>query len=225
MGLIDILFPKKCLSCGSEGRYACTNCIEKLPTFKQLCPYCEKASVDGITHIKCLKKLSIDAVYTLWPYQGVVRTAILKLKYRFATQIAEELAENMVSRLRNVPVFPENSVLVPIPLYFLKENFRGFNQSELIGEILAKKMGWEFKPDILIRKKMRQAQTQLKGDERIKNIRGVFAFNKNYQSPITNYQSLILFDDVSTTGSTLKEAAKVLKRNRARHVWGLTIAR
>ena len=226
MDLISLIFPKTCLECGREGKYICQSCINKLVPLKQLCPYCEKASTDGVTHTKCLKKLRLNGAFSVWPYEGVIRTAILKLKYKFAKEIAKELSEYMAIYLNNQPIFPKNSTLTPIPLYFLRENFRGFNQSELVGKLLARKMGWDFNSDILIRKRFRRPQTELRGKERWKNIRGVFALNPNYRltDPPIN-RSLILFDDVYTTGSTLKEAAKVLKRSGAKEVWGLTIAR
>ena len=222
MDFFDLIFPKNCLSCGRQGNYICQSCINKLVLLKQLCPYCEKASTDGVTHIKCLKKLRLSGVFSIWPYEGVIRTAILKLKYKFAKEIAKELSEYMANYLKNQPIFPKNLTLTPIPLYFLRENFRGFNQSELVGEPLTKKMGWDFNSDILIRKRFRRPQTELKGKERRRNIKGVFSMNPSYKLQTTSY---ILFDDVYTTGSTLKEAAKVLKRNGAKEVWGLTIAR
>ncbi len=222
MNLVDLLFPRNCLGCGRGGQYICSICISKLPRVDQLCPVCEKASIDGVTHVRCLKKQSIDGVYSLWPYQGVIRSSILKLKYKFATQIAEELSDFAFSVLKDTPIFPEKSVFTPIPLYWIRKNFRGFNQSEIIGKRLAEKMDWDFDPDILYRRKFGRPQTELRGKDRRKNVRGVFCLNPKYKLLSTSY---ILFDDVYTTGSTLKEAGKVLKRNGVEKVWGLTIAR
>src|SRR3990170_8539992 len=226
MDIFDLIFPKSCLNCGREGRYICQLCVSKVVFHKQLCPYCGKASLDGVTHVICHKKNRLNGAFSVWSYQGVIRTAIIKLKYKFAWEVANELADYMVLYLKKQPVFPRTSILAPIPLYFLKENFRGFNQSEVVGELLARKMGWDFNSDILIRKRFRRPQTELKGKERRKNIKGVFSLNPNYRltDPPIN-RSLILFDDVYTTGSTLKEAVKVLKRSGAKEVWGLTIAR
>lgn len=223
MVLVDILFPKKCLACGREGRYVCKECVGAQELLKQLCPYCEKVSIDGLTHASCLRKLGLNGVYSLWPYEGVIREAILKLKYKFARLIAEELSEYIYLFLKDVPIFPKGSVLTPIPLYWLRENFRGFNQSEVIAKTLSKKLGWSFEEDVLLRKKLRLPQTMLAGKKRRENIRGVFTLNPKYKYSLS--QSYILFDDVYTTGSTLKEAAKVLKRNGVTRVWGLTIAR
>ncbi|OGM10539.1 hypothetical protein A2159_03470 [Candidatus Woesebacteria bacterium RBG_13_34_9] len=222
MDLFDFMFPKKCLECGKEGRYICFSCLKKLPQIKQKCPYCEKASIDGATHIKCIKKFRIDGIYSLWPYQGVIRKAILNLKFNFAQVVADELSEYMFFILKKLPVFPKNSVITPIPLHFLRKNFRGFNQSDIIAKSLCERMGWVYDSNILQRKLIRKSQTELRQDERAENIKGVFSLISDRQPLSIDY---ILFDDVCTTGSTLKEATKVLKRKGIKKVWGLTIAR
>ena len=121
-------------------------------------------------------------------------------------------------------MLPKSAILIPIPLYWHRKNWRGFNQVEEVGKIVAERIGWGFSSDILIRKAHRRPQTELKGDKRRKNIRGVFSFNSDYRLLKTENRPLILFDDVYTTGSTLKETGKVLKRNGAKSVWGLTLA-
>ncbi len=241
MGITDLLFPKECLSCKKPGRYVCLDCLNKLPTLRQICVKCGRPAVDGMTHTRCRRPWGLDGLVFIWPYGGVIRKAILGLKYKYAKEIAKELAEYTVMYLRKrKAVLPKTSTFIPIPLYFLRQNWRGFNQVEEIGKLIAPKMKWEYREDILIRKRFKKPQAGLKKDERSKNIRGVFALNPNL-SPATRYQlltpkrkaslnsksqaSLILFDDILTTGSTMKEAARVLKRNGAEKVWGLTIAR
>jgi len=227
MGLTDIFFPKTCLSCGKSGVYICTSCAQRVPNPQLVCPECQRPSIDGFTHTKCKKKLSLDGIISLWKYQGVIRAALLKLKYRYAREIADEIVKYSKPQLTKfIFILPKNPILVPIPLYFLKENLRGFNQTELLGKALANEYGWKFIPDLLLRKMLKKPQAELKGEERKENIQGVFAFNPNYPSTtLSTSNSFILFDDVFTTGSTLKEACKVLKRNGVKTVWGLTIAR
>jgi len=153
----------------------------------------------------------------------VVRSALLKLKYSYAREIAKDLVFYSKPLLESKAfILPKNSLFVPIPLYFLKENLRGFNQTKILGEALAEKYGWKFMPDLLLRKKLRRPQARLKGKERKENVKGVFAFNTRYRLVS---DSCIIFDDVYTTGSTLREACKVLKKFGAGNVWGLTIAR
>lgn len=232
MGIVNLIFPRNCLGCGKGGCYICESCVRKTRTSPKICIECEKLSVDGITHAKCRRRQGLDGAVSIWTYEGVIRKAILNLKYKFVLEIVKGLASYALDELRKKEfIFDKNPILVPIPLHRLRGNWRGFNQAEEIGSLIARGMGWKFIPDLLVRKKKVRPQTELKRDERVENVRNIFSFNPNYKLLITNYQSLILFDDVLTTGSTLKEAAKVLKTclrsqgRGAKTVWGLTIAR
>jgi ComF family protein len=186
---------------------------------------CGKPSIDGITHIKCRKKLGLDGIATFWDYSGVIRSAIMKLKYSYAKEMSKDLASLVTDKIKSTEItiaIPKQSVLIPIPLHWHKKNYRGFNQSSEIASLISNALGTKFVNDLLIRKELKKSQTELKGNERKKNVRGVFSFNNNYDINGTN---IIIFDDVYTTGSTIKEAGKVLKKNGAGLVWGLTIAK
>lgn len=92
-----------------------------------------------------------------------------------------------------------------------------------IGKKVALRMRWKFIPDLIVRRSASPPQTELKRKERVENIRGTFVINRKYL-PLKP-KPLVLFDDVWTTGSTVKEAAKVLKERGAKEVWGLTITK
>ena len=203
----------------------CGNCIQKIKKVMPICAYCEKASIDGMTHAKCKRKLGLDGLISVWKYQGIARKALLGLKYKFATAITEELTGHITKNIKeNDFAFPKDLVLIPVPLHRFRKNWRGFNQVEEIGKLLCEKMGWNYDGDLLIRSKYKTPQTELKGKQRKTNVRGVFTLNpKSYLLP-TKCQ-ILLFDDVYTTGSTIKEAAKVLKRAGVKKVWGLTITK
>lgn len=228
MGLVDFVFPIKCLDCGKRVRYICKACLNKVTKAKQVCIECKKPAIDGITHTKCKRPLGLDACTSIWKYSGVIRKSLISLKYKFAYQIAKELADYIVVFLSKKDIkLPNKAILIPIPLHKLRNNWRGFNQVEEIGKLVSQKMNWEYHPDILVRKGIKRPQAELKKDERAKNIRGVFSLNPKYKKLnllTTNYK-ILLFDDVFTTGATIKEATKVLKRNKIKFVWGLTIAR
>jgi len=224
MNILDFIFPKNCLNCKKEGAYICVTCLNKVTKPKIVCPECQKASIDGFTHIRCQKKFGINGLISVWNYEGVVRKAILALKYKYTKEIVYELTSYALPLIKQNPIINilNSYVLVPIPLHWYKENYRGFNQSEELGKQFAIDMKWNFIPDLLIKKKITVPQVGLKGKERLANVKKVFSLNTKYKILNTGF---ILFDDVYTTGSTLKEAAKVLKRSGANKVWGLTIAR
>ena len=226
MGFIDLLFPKLCIGCSSEGQYICQNCLAKVQLLKPVCPYCEKASIDGFTHTKCKKKYGLDGLTSIWKYEGVIKKAIWSLKFKYATEVGRELNGYMVEWLKShTELVPNNYCLMPIPIHWYRENVRGFNQSMLIGKQIAEKMGWEFIPDVLVKKKPTASQVELTVKARKKNLRGAFSVPSNTYLTTHNSQPILVFDDVFTTGSTLHEAAKTLKRAGVEKVWGMTIAR
>lgn len=94
---------------------------------------------------------------------------------------------------------------------------------EEIGRRVALKMRWEFIPDLIVKRKTSPPQTELKRKERLGNIKGVFLINRKY-FPL-KLKPFLLFDDVWTTGSTIKEAAKTLKKAGVKEVWGLTMTK
>ena len=176
-----------------------------------------------MTHSRCAKRYGLDGLVSVWEYEGVIRKAILSLKYKYSTLVGQELTACFIDQLLTRSDLVKESVLVPIPLYWYRENTRGFNQSVEIGKKVATQMGWKFVPDLLTKRQSIVSQVELKGDDRRQNLKGAFSLNSNYV--LSTLYSVLFFDDVFTTGSTLREAAKVLKRAGVARVWGLTIAR
>ena len=219
MSLVDLVSPKNCLGCGKGGGYICESCIAKERLMKPACPYCEKASIDGFTHAKCRKKYGLDGLTSIWRYQGIVKRAILSLKYKYATEITSELVNLMALESKKLYI-PQNFILVPIPIYWHRQNVRGFNQSEVVGRLLASKLGLSFNNQTISRALPTTPQAMLSVAERKLNLKHVF----RVESDVIK-SNILLFDDVFTTGSTLHEAAKTLKKSGAWKVWGLTIAR
>ena len=130
MDLDDFLFPRSCFECGKNGQYLCVACLKKVKTSRQICINCERRSVDGLTHIKCKTPLSLDAPISVWNYEGVIRKALLKLKYKFAKDISKELVTELHRYLISDKVsFPKDLICVPIPLTRQRKNWRGLNQS------------------------------------------------------------------------------------------------
>ena len=228
--ILEYLFPRRCLGCRKVGSYFCPDCLNLvLLRDEQICPICGKSALGGLTHPFCRRPLGLDGLTSMFVYKGPVAKAIKKLKYKFVRDLAGELVELFLSFCGEEKLFSgfcrlPNVVLVPIPLHSQRLRWRGFNQAELLGELIAKNLGVKFIPNLLIRVKNTKPQVELDKGQRQINIRRAFILNKNCKLKIENW-NFILFDDVWTTGATLKEAGKVLKRNGAKKVWGLTIAR
>ncbi len=183
MNLLNLLFPKICLGCGSQGGYFCTECKQKIRNTYQICPVCGKPSPFGRTHNFCLTKFSLDGLFSFFAYGGIIREAIHKLKYKLVTDLEPEFWQVIKNEIEkkeigmtafNQFMEKEKPVVVPIPLYWKKQNFRGFNQSSLFGERTADYYNLLFSGKMLVRKKNVASQTKLSREEREKNVKGIF---------------------------------------------------
>ncbi len=230
MALLDALFPRRCLGCGQTGVYFCSSCLPLIKKASQICPVCEQVSLFGQTHSHCYSGFSLTGLISLFAYEGIIRKAIHQLKYRQVTDLVDELwgiiakeLKGRVEELTSLQQFlKKRPVAIPVPLFWYKQNLRGFNQSSLIAKRMAESYNLAFLDNFLIRQKMTLTQTKLNPKERQNNVNDAFTINSRFSLPTTNF---LLIDDVWTTGATLKTAAKALKRAGAKTVWGLTIAR
>ena len=244
MNIIDFLFPKICVGCGKSGDYLCNSCFSQIQKLNDFCPYCRQYSYKGKTHKSCEMRLGLDGVKVCWKYAGNMRKLLLKLKYNFSYDIAEFLADKLNSELQTNSEFYKRAVFVPVPLHKGRERWRGFNQEEEVCRKLCELNNWRME-ELLIRKKPTKTQARLKGQERKENVKDVFEINPRIDSATSNvlrtasssarflkiasfdtldYERVIIFDDVWTSGSTIKECCKVLKKAGVKQVWGMTIA-
>lgn len=276
--LLNLLFPKKCLSCGKFGKFICPDCVGKLAINEQLiCSACQKNSIDGGTHKKCEGRYVLDGLFSFWQYCDLAKKLIKNLKYRLVQKEVEEIINLGIRRLAKdtsevtrsgsseverfksltfLKFLQTKPIIVSVPLHRFRENWRGFNQAALLGREFSRRLGLKFSDKILIRTKETRPQVELKGDEREKNVKGIFSLssfivraersgvenlklntsrrilqNAGFARRVMLYErlfkskSFLLIDDVWTTGSTLRECAKVLKKAGVSKVWALTLAR
>ena len=229
--LLDFLFPKKCVGCGNEGSYFCQECVRNIKQTDLVCPKCERPAVGGQTHPICRRRFGLDGLWSLGVYQDSLRSAIVQLKYKGVKELVQSLVDIMVEYWARYQPFILDEikkdrgagwVVIPVPLFWLRENSRGFNQSSLIGQEFSKKLGLIYL-EALRRIRYTKSQAKLKGKERHQNIKNAFKITKPYTLNPIPY--VLLIDDVWTTGSTLRECCYILKRNGAKKVWALTLAR
>ncbi len=227
MFLKDLLFPKFCLGCGYLGSYICRKCQKNLYYVKNdTCLYCGRASLYGFTHPGCKRIKGIDGAMSIFYYNNLLKTIIKSIKYRFATEVWNEfrlvikpeklLKLDMYSSLAKTPFFIE-----AIPLHSNRLRLRGFNQAKLVAHFFNQFLQGSIS-EYLVRIKDTPSQARLeKPGLRYSNIRGAFEVKTPEQ--IKN-KKFIIIDDVMTSGSTLKEAASVLKTHGATQIFALTIA-
>lgn len=223
MDLLSLVFPKRCLSCKRGNRYICSSCLEKVPKYSPVCFSCHRFSPRGLTHPSCKHKTNIEGFLSGYKYSGVIRFALIRFKYNFAYDIARELSEAFCGEI-NPNLIPRNSVIMPIPLHNKRQLWRGFNQAEILGKLVAKTLNLDFADNILIRVQNNLQQARLDKDSRLRNTCGIFAVNKAELNKLKG-KTIIVFDDVCTTGATIEEAAKVLKGEGVEKIWAMSLAK
>ena len=169
---------------------------------------------------------AFDRALSFAEYKGALRGLIHLLKYENVTpaagllgqKLAEVVSELLAGRSETVPLF------IPVPLHKRRRQDRGFNQAELIARAAAKHFHGkvEIASDVLVRRRETISQVGLSREERIENMRDAF---RVVDRKSVAGRTVILIDDVMTTGTTLSECARVLKQAGAERVWAVTAAR
>ncbi len=199
----DLLFPIQCLGCGQEGNFICFNCFKKLPF-----------------NTKPIKNNLLIASYYENP---LIKQLIHRYKYDFVKDLAKPLGLLMVKRLQEVrPQLKLDLVLIPIPLHPRRLRWRGFNQAELLVQQISQKLNIPVNNNLLIRTKHTLPQMGIQNaQQRRENIEQAFALSKEIN--LSN-KTLILIDDISTTGATLEQAVQALQPLQAKQIWKLVVA-
>lgn len=223
--ILDFFFPKRCLGCGRVGAYICEVCEERIPFLEdQYCAICQKPSVGGFTHYRCQGLYKPDRLLSLLKYQYLGRKLVTALKYEKVTELRTIIGQQVVNFLDESGVsLGESTVVSFVPAHPLKFLERGFNQSELIAREISRAKGLKLLP-VLEKVLETPSQTTLSKKERKENIEGSFAVNSKFSEEVAGHD-ILLFDDVFTTGSTLLECSKVLKKGGARFIYLLTLAK
>lgn len=225
---MDTLFPISCLSCGKENVWLCDDCLEKIPRQPfQVCPNCEKiATRKGTLCQNCRGKIPLKGLLVAAKYHEQNLAKLIHFfKYKFIEDLHIPLGKILIASFleNNLPI-PD--AIIPVPLHGRRLRWRGFNQSELLAYYIGMNLipGLEIPVlNALKRKKYTSPQMKIKKFKaRKENIRDVFGIEE--KETIKN-KRILLLDDISTTGSTMNECAKVLKENGAKEIFGIVLAR
>lgn len=217
--MLGALLPQDCLLCGGVAGQAllCPACAADLPVLPaERCPVCAEASPGGSVCGACLTgPRHFDATIAALRYHFPVDRLVQSLKYSRRLATADFLAQAMLAGPR-----PVGEVIIPLPLHPLRLRERGFNQSAEIARPLAKALRLPLELDGCLRSRDTAPQASLPWKERKRNIRHAF----ECRSDLTG-KSVIVVDDVMTTGATLDEFARVLKAHGALRVTNWVAAR
>ncbi|HLC99495.1 MAG TPA: ComF family protein [Patescibacteria group bacterium] len=219
----DIIFPVECVGCGKGGFFICDTCLSRIQTFPvHFCHYCKKPQAFGQTCSNCQKRLRLNGLYNLAPYdQKILKDAIHAWKYERVKELGNILGVYLAKHIiRASHPFLNCSIITSIPLARQKQFDRGFNQSTQIARVLSKHLHIPFQ-ETLIRTRNTKSQFALPKIQRELNVKNAFAVRKDMKLQDT---SILLVDDVTTTGATLEEACGTLKEAGTVSVYGIAIA-
>jgi ComF family protein len=209
--IMDTILPSVCLVCGAKGgtgRDLCANCLELLVDNHPACPVCALPASHGHAGL-CGRCLHHHPPYqsglSFWRYQAPLDGLLLGLKYHRQLPVARLLGRMMAERLSEASVsYPQ--ALIPVPLHASRLRSRGFNQAIELFMPLARSIGVPLLREAVLRLEPTPSQVGLSALQRRRNLRGVFQVRHSLPDHVA------IVDDVVTTGSTVAELARVLRR-------------
>lgn len=217
---ISILFPLYCVGCGKEGSWCCEECATLLANQAVLrCPVCFKTTVAGRTCEECKKYSSLDGLVAAASYADpAIRGLIKALKFARARETLPFLARASVHSRGIIAATLRDALIVAVPLHPARSRMRGYNQAELIAKNLFPDLIYE--SEALTRVRNTIPQSDLNSEKRLSNPKGAFRAMRSFSG-----RTILLVDDVYTTGATMEACAKALKEAGAQSVWGFAVAR
>lgn len=240
-GLLDLLFPPRCAGCGARGDPFCTECQDRLPwILPPVCPRCGRPYLRFSA--QPLNRVPADTLWAesvpsfLWcppcrrnppgfaiarslaAYEGALREAICAMKFRRQKVVAAPLGR-LLARFAPQEILPGVQAVVPVPLHPDRLAARGFNQAELLARPVAEAIGVPCFSDALRRVRQEAAQADLGGADRWHNVEEAFAPSVPVRGTV------LLVDDVFSTGATAAACARALVEAGAERVVVLTLAR
>ena len=227
--LLDFLIPPLCPICKKRvltPHGLCSECFSKIHFIER--PYCHKCGrpfefdIPEETHCAncCQKDPTFEKARSAFVYDSFSNKLILPFKHGDRLELTP-LLTNLLYRA-GLDIFDEIDAVVAVPLHRYRFMKRKYNQAEVLAKSLSKKIDKPYLPSVIIRKRATKSQGHMKTAARKKNVAGAFKV-KNHV--LIKNKNILIIDDVFTTGATLNECTKVLRRNGAQHIFILTLAR
>jgi ComF family protein len=211
--LLDLLFPPRCVFCRARveddpvASGVCAACITHVPHPSQCCDKCGQPLTGAAFCSECAgRNFSFTAACAVNEYQGALKSAIHKFKYKGRKELAGPLGSLLARQIR-LSGWPRADAVVPVPLHYEKLQSRGYDQALLLAQVVGDELQLPVKR-MLVRQKATTSQTRLQASERWKNVSGVFASLGEQDPP----SRVILIDDLLTTGATAHFAGLQLLR-------------
>ena len=210
------------------------NFLEKLLSliYVQPCYFCKSTKDDKIICKKCYNKIhfmpaavfreySGIKIYACCLYDEIIKRLIKDLKYHNKKKLSSHCAQLMFDYMQELKL-EKSYTIIPVPISKERLKERKYNHMDLVADNLAKLTGFQVKKDLLLRIKDTQKQFKLHKQERIKNIKNAFAINENVE--ISKDTPFLIIDDITSTGITLEEIIKTLKKNGYKNITAIALS-
>lgn len=212
------------MACKTEGDWICSTCLNRIRLYNyHLCPICELENKDGSVCGYCKDISHLDGLLVILENNKLSQKMIHLVKYNFISDIFTYLKPKILEYFNRNSFWRNFFILVPVPLHRRRFLERGFNQSQLICNIIGEIKGNKINNQLLKKIKYNRRQVGLSASKRHSNIVSSFKVDPNFSEDYD--QPIIIVDDVYTTGSTMEECAKQLKIAGYKKVWGLVLIR
>jgi ComF family protein len=228
--LLNLLFPGRCLSCQVKVNQAgalCSNCWNSMEFISS--PSCSRCSnpfpydLDDDLCFYCKEEPpEFTKAFAVVKYDEFSDKIIFALKYYDKTDLAYSISKLMLPKLKEIA--SDVDIITCVPIHFNKLKKRGFNQAALLAKHIATELGHKVNPSILLKHKETISQSGLTKNERLENIKGSVKINPKYKKEVFR-KNVLLIDDVITTGATINECCKKLKKVGAKKIHVLTFAK
>lgn len=212
-GALNFIFPPVCGICGkTDDKYICSKCFDRLKIY-------EKVKTDTY------EDKYFKTHFWIYEYKDEIRKRIIDYKFNDKSYIFRTFVELIESNSKAVEYINSFDVIVPVPIHKKRLKQRGYNQCELIAKALSKSMvNLTYANKILIKKRNITPQSTLNKAERTSNIQGAYQLLDAQRYDLKS-KRILIFDDIYTTGSTVNECAKVLRKLTNEKIGVFTLAK
>jgi len=234
-GAVDLLYPPICPLCYSPladcDTVICFRCEHVMtPAPRWRCLRCGAGGFGAEPEPgrKCrhcpTEGAAWQGAFAVAPYRAQATQCVQRFKYHRRMELGETMGRLMRARLAPslAQLGARIEIVAPVPLHWLRRVARGFNQSAVLADILARDSGLSFEPRLLRRVRHTRRQALLPPERRAANVAGAFSLSSRAD---VRDRGVLIVDDVMTTGHTIQECAKVLREAGAREVWVACFAR
>ena len=211
---------KKCYLCEKSiskkyiNEYICENCFKKLEKYKK--------KYDNDKYV-CYEDFNINYAF-IFDYQNYIRKLILRYKFLDKPYLGKVFSEFIIRDKKVCKKIKSYDIIIPVPMSKKSKRIRGYNKTEIISYEISKSIGIAYNKDILIKYKDTKKQSLLNRKERLENVKDAYKINNKFCEYL-NGKKIILFDDIYTTGATVNECLKLIKKYNVKNILVLILAK